>query len=41
MASKKGMAISNPKMPKDNAFRVAAKTVVEVNRKALDSLKNK
>ena len=37
--NKKGMA--TPETPKDNPFRVAAKTVVEVNRKALDSLKNK
>lgn len=39
--SKKIVAVPTPKTPKNNAFRLAAKTVVKVNRKALDSLKNK
>ena len=30
-----------PKTPKDNPFRVAARTVVQLNRKVLEALKDK
>lgn len=32
---------NQPHIPRDNPFRVAARVVIEVNRKALDDLKGK
>lgn len=33
--------IQAPTLPSDNPFRKAARTVIEVNRKALDELRDK
>lgn len=38
---KKSTAVMTPKAPKDDPFRKAARVVIEVNRKALEALKDK
>jgi hypothetical protein len=41
MEKPESTALRPPKVPEHDPFRVAARTVIDVNRKALESLKDK